>query len=148
MFVVKGISHLGIAPKDPQRFQWFLKEALQLGFIGSELVQEQKTNTHMFHPVTAGEPDSSSARLEVLQHAGPDEGPISKYLEKKGGGIHHIAFEVDNVVAAISRLKALNVQMIDEEPRRGAHQTLVAFVHPNATGGVLIELVQGAKQPT
>lgn len=142
MFRVTGINHLGIAPKDPEKFRWFLTTILELKLIGTELVTEQKTNTIMFEPTSGDVQEPVQTRIEILQHAGNEPGPISNFLEKRGGGIHHLAFEVDDIDAALAHLKALGVQLIDERPRRGSHGTLVAFVHPNATGGVLAELVQ------
>jgi methylmalonyl-CoA/ethylmalonyl-CoA epimerase len=70
------------------------------------------------------------------------EGAIGKFLEKKGSGVHHVALAVDDVARAVEHLISLGVKMIDETPRRGAHDTRIAFVHPEATGGLLVELVQ------
>ena len=79
--------------------------------------------------------------FELLEPTGEDS-PISKFLEKRGPGIHHIAVEVDDIEAALAKLKARGVRLIDETPRTGAESCLVAFVHPSSTGGVLLELVQ------
>ena len=81
------------------------------------------------------------SRVELLEPTS-DDSPISKFLEKRGGGIHHIAVEVDDIVAALERLKSQGARLIDEAPRLGAEGCLVAFVHPATTGGVLLELVQ------
>ncbi len=137
---VLGINHVGLAAKDPVKARWFLKEVLQLPFEGEELVAEQKTNTVMFmsHADRAGSP----SRLEILENQPGQEGPIAKFLEKKGGGIHHVALTVDNVEAAIAHMKQHDIVMIDETPRNGAHGTKIAFVHPQSTGGLLVELVQ------
>ncbi|NRA65243.1 MAG: methylmalonyl-CoA epimerase [Pseudobacteriovorax sp.] len=140
---VLGINHIGIAAKDPQRAQWFFREVLGLPFHGDELVKEQKTMTHMFAASTKGAsfPDS---RLEIVANHQDEDGPIKKFIETRGGGIHHIALAVDDVKEAISHIKRHDVVMIDEVPRAGAHNTQIAFVHPKSTGGVLIELVQEA----
>jgi methylmalonyl-CoA/ethylmalonyl-CoA epimerase len=83
------------------------------------------------------------ARLEIVSpQEGTTDGPISKYLEKKGGGIHHVAVTVSDIKGAIDHMKTMGVRMVDEAPRPGAHKTLIAFVHPDSTGGILIELVQ------
>jgi len=81
------------------------------------------------------------SRLELLE-ATSDDSPISKFLEKRGPGIHHIAVRVDDIRGALARLKQYGARLIDEEPRMGARGCLVAFVHPSSTGGVLLELVQ------
>jgi methylmalonyl-CoA/ethylmalonyl-CoA epimerase len=137
---ILGINHIGLAAADPQKARWFLKEVLGLPFEGEELVITQKTNTVMF--ATAHENSvKGHSRLEILENPAGEDGPIAKYLEKKGGGIHHLALTVADIDAAIAHLKKLGVQMIDETPRNGAHHTRIAFVHPKATGGILVELV-------
>ena len=137
---IHGISHIGIASKDPKKSAWFFREVLQLPFEGEELVAAQKTNTIMFGSAS-GVQDAVS-RLEILENEGGQEGPIKKFIEKKGAGIHHLALQVDNVEEAIQRMKDHDVEMIDETPRGGAHKTRIAFVHPRSTGGILVELVQ------
>jgi len=81
------------------------------------------------------------SRIELLEPTS-DDSPISKFLEKRGGGIHHVAVEVDDIEASLAKLKANGVRLIDEVPRTGAEGCLVAFIHPGSTGGVLLELVQ------
>ena len=81
------------------------------------------------------------AKLELLE-ATAEDSPIAKYVAKRGAGMHHIALRVDDIDAALAQLKARGVRLIDEAPRPGAHGTLVAFVHPSSTHGVLVELVQ------
>lgn len=138
-FKVLGISHIGLAPKDPEQCRTFLGSLLGLTFEGDELVKEQKTNTAMF----LSSSDPTSGRLEIVSDASLDgTGPIAKFLEKKGAGIHHLALRVDSVDRAIQSMLASGIKMIDETPREGAHQTRIAFVHPNATGGILIEFVE------
>jgi methylmalonyl-CoA/ethylmalonyl-CoA epimerase len=82
-----------------------------------------------------------SGSVELVQPVN-DDSAIAKYLEKKGQGIHHLCFEVEDIRAELARLAAAGVQLVDKEPRPGAHGTLVAFLHPKSTGGVLIELAQ------
>ena len=136
-FRVLGINHLGLAPKDPNAAGDFFAKLLGLNHLGNEEVSSQKTDTRMY----ASGPDENQSRLEILAPLG-GEGPIAAFLEKKGSGIHHVALTVDNVAAAIEELMAQGVKMIDSEPRPGAHNTKIAFVHPHATGGLLVELVQ------
>jgi len=138
---VLGINHVGLAPKDSARARWFFETVLGLPFLGSELVLSQKTNTHMLE--SNNQIISSKPRLEILESDGTDpEAPIAKFLAKRGAGIHHIAMQVANIDAALERLKSYNVRMIDNQPRIGAHKTRIAFVHPESTGGLLVELVQ------
>ncbi len=145
-FRVLGINHLGLAAKDPQKCAWFLKDVLGLDHLGGELVASQKTMTDMFLASTKASGSVGGAfpsRLEIVSpQQGTNDGPISKFIEKKGGGIHHVALTVDNVSDALTYLKSKGVRLIDETPRQGAHETTIAFVHPESTGGILIELVQ------
>jgi methylmalonyl-CoA/ethylmalonyl-CoA epimerase len=100
---------------------------------GSETVPEQKVTTAFF-PVGESE-------VELLEPTAPD-GPVAKYLEKKGEGIHHVAFRVENLDAALEELKAKGVRLIDEKPRIGAGGARIAFLHPQATHGILVELCE------
>ena len=139
---ILGINHIGLAVQDSAKARWFLKDVLGLPFEGEELVVSQKTNTVMF--ATAHTAELKPSRLEILENQPGQQGPIAQFLEKKGGGIHHLALTVASIDAALSHLKSLGVQMIDETPREGAHHTRIAFVHPKATGGILVELVEQA----
>jgi len=143
-FKILGVNHLGLAAKDPQKCHWFISEVLGLEFLGPELVAPQKTMTEMFSASSnLTNPPGFPSRLEILiPQVSTNDGPISKYLEKKGGGIHHVALAVDNLEAALAHLKGKGVRLIDESPRAGAHDTLIAFVHPDSAGGILFELVQ------
>jgi methylmalonyl-CoA/ethylmalonyl-CoA epimerase len=139
-FKVLGVNHLGLAAKDPIKCRWFLGEVLGLSHQGDEMVAAQKTMTAMF---SANHSNTAQARLEIVSpQEGTLDGPISKYLEKKGGGIHHLALTVSSLEAALVRMKVHGIRMIDEAPRSGAHNTKIAFVHPESTGGILIELVE------
>ncbi len=140
-FKVLGINHVGLAPKDPAKARTFLTDILGLGFHGDELVKAQKTITAMFSSSSITE---TGPRLEILI---PDqgEGPIATFLEKKGSGIHHIAMTVDSVEKAVASLKKKGVRLIDESPRPGAHETRIVFIHPESTGGLLVELVEEKK---
>lgn len=140
-FKVLGINHVGLAPKDPAKARTFLTDILGLGFHGDELVKEQKTLTAMYSSSSTSE---TGPRLEILIPSN-GEGPIASFLEKKGSGIHHIAMLVDSVENAVASLKKKGVRLIDESPRPGAHETRIAFIHPESTGGLLIELVEEKK---
>lgn len=127
------INHLGIATKGIDEALKFWGDALGLENVHTEIVEDQKVRVAML-PI-------GESRVELLEPTSEDS-PISKFLEKRGGGIHHIAVEVDDIVAAIAKMKEKGATLIDETPRIGAEGCLVAFVHPKSSGGVLLELVQ------
>jgi methylmalonyl-CoA/ethylmalonyl-CoA epimerase len=142
---VLGVNHIGLAAKDPDKARWFLGEVMGLAFLGDERVADQKVDTTMFTSVeaaAAGQRQVEPSRLEILQNQPGEDGPIQNFIDKRGGGIHHLALQVDDLAETLAYLKEKNVKLIDEVPRRGAHQTRIAFVHPHATGGLLIELVE------
>ncbi len=139
--IIKGINHIGIAPSHPEKTRWFFEECLELPYVAEQLVQSQKTNTIIFKSSEKIYEDHIST-FEILEPQDGTDGPIAKYLSKKGGGIHHIAIDIDNVQNAIEHLQSKSVKMIDEKPRDGAHNTKIAFVHPQSTGGILVELVE------
>src|SRR5437660_1315276 len=130
------INHLGIATKGIDDALKFWGDALGLKSVHTEIVEDQKVRVAM---LPLGE-----SRIELLEPTSEDS-PISKFLEKRGGGIHHIAVEVEDIEAALKRLKDKGMRLIDEEPRVGAEGCLVAFVHPSAANGVLLELVQSGQ---
>ena len=127
------IDHLGIAVNSIEEGKNFWADALGLEFEGSETVEEQKVTTAFF-PVGESE-------VELLESTAPD-GPIAKFLEKKGPGIHHVAFRVENVEEALAELKEKGIRLIDEKPRMGAGGAKIAFLHPKATNGILVELCE------
>ncbi len=127
------IEHIGIATPRIDDALRFWQDALGLEVRHTEVVEEQGVRVAML-PV--GEP-----RIELLEPTG-DNSPVAKFLQKRGPGLHHIAIEVEGIEGALAALKALGVQLIDEAPRVGAGGCLVAFVHPQAAGGVLLELVE------
>jgi methylmalonyl-CoA/ethylmalonyl-CoA epimerase len=128
---VLKIDHLGIAVNSIEEAKKLFHDILGLTFEGTETVQEQKVTTAFF-PV-------GDSEVELLESTAPD-GPIAKYLEKRGEGIQHIAFRVDNLEEALAELKDKGIRLIDEKPRRGAGGAKIAFIHPKSTHGVLIEL--------
>lgn len=127
------INHLGIATREIAEALKFWQDALGLENVHTETVEDQKVRVAMLR---IGE-----SRIELLEPTSEDS-PITKFLEKRGGGIHHIAVEVEDINAALLQLKQKGARLIDENPRIGAEGCLVAFVHPSSANGVLLELVQ------
>ncbi len=128
---IKRIAHIGIAVKDVDEVKKVYTEGLDLSFGGEDRLGELKIG---FVPV-------GETNLELVQSTDP-EGVMAKFIAKKGEGIHHIAFEVEDIESAVKELLDKGVQMIDKAPRPGAHGSKVAFLHPKATHGVLLELVE------
>jgi methylmalonyl-CoA/ethylmalonyl-CoA epimerase len=114
------------------------RDALGLSIAETEEVASQKVRVAML-PV-------GESRIELLEPT-TDDSPISKFLARRGPGVHHVAFNVPDIRAALADLKAKGTRLIDEEPRPGAGGCLVAFIHPSSTGGVLIELVESPGRP-
>lgn len=127
------INHIGIAVQSLEASIPFYRDALSMPFQGIEEVAEQKVRVAMLQ---VGE-----SKIELLEPTSPDS-PVAKFLDKNGPGIHHIAYEVADIEVAIAHLTASGARMIDEQPRIGAHGSLIAFVHPKSSGGVLTELCQ------
>ena len=136
MFKILGVDHVGSAVSDLKETGSFWGEALGLPANGEETVAEQKVTTGFF-------PTPNGSEIELL--AATDEtSPIAKFIEKNNGrgGIQHIALRVDDLEAALAELKEKGVRLIDEKPRLGAGGAKIAFVHPKASHGVLLELCQ------
>ena len=127
------INHIGIAVKSLDETLPFYRDHLGMPFAGIEEVAEQKVRVAM---LGIGE-----AKIELLEPTSEDS-PVAKFMEKNGPGIHHLAYEVDDIETAIARMKEQGARMIDEVPRNGAHGTRIAFVHPKSSYGVLTELCQ------
>ena len=127
------INHIGIAVKNIENALPLYRDVLGMALEGTEEVPEQKVRVAF---LAVGE-----NRIELLEPTCEDSA-VWKFLEKNGEGIHHIAYEVADLSAALESLKGQNVRLIDETPRFGAHGTRIAFLHPRATGGVLTELCQ------
>jgi methylmalonyl-CoA/ethylmalonyl-CoA epimerase len=130
------IDHIGIAVSNIGDSLRFFRDALGLELDAPEDVPSQRARAHFLQ---AGE-----AAVELVEPTAEDS-PIAKYIAKRGPGIHHLALRVDDIVAALAELKAKGVRLIDETPRPGAHDSLVAFIHPASTHGVLVELKQVRK---
>ena len=129
------LDHVGVAVKDLAAALAFYRDALGLDVEGAEDVASQRVRAH-FVPV-------GGAALELLEATAADS-PIAKYVEKRGPGLHHITLRVEDINAALAQLKSRGVRLIDEQPRPGAEHALVAFIHPSAAHGVLVELKQAA----
>jgi methylmalonyl-CoA/ethylmalonyl-CoA epimerase len=132
------IDHIGIAVGDIGASLRFFRDTLGLDVEAPEEVPSQRVRV-TFLP--AGE-----SSLELLEPTS-DESPVARYLAKRGAGMHHLAFRVDDIRASLAELKARGVRLIDETPRPGAHGSLVAFIHPSSTDGVLVELKQMVDAP-
>jgi len=131
--MIEKIDHIGIAVKSIEKTSELFSNILGLKVAGEEIVEEQKVKV-AFLPL-------GDSKLELLESTSP-EGPIAKFIEKKGEGIQHIAFRVDNIEKALEKLKKEEVRLIDEKPRYGADGAKIAFLHPKGTNGVLIELCE------
>jgi methylmalonyl-CoA/ethylmalonyl-CoA epimerase len=130
---VLKVDHIGIAVQSIAETKKLYQDLLGLEHAGNETVEEQKVTTAFF-PV-------GDTEVELLESTAAD-GPIAKYLEKRGEGVQHIAFRVENIEEALIELKAKGIRLIDEQPRKGAGGAKIAFLHPKSTYGVLIELCE------
>ncbi len=130
--MVKKINHIGIAVKDlDQAIEFYEKIGLKVE--GTEVVESQKVKV-AFIPV-------GDTRIELLA-ATSEDSPIAKFIEKKGEGIQHLAFDVDNLEKELAKAQENDIRLIDKEPRLGAHNMQIAFLHPKSTNGVLVEYCQ------
>jgi len=129
--MIEKIDHIGIAVRSIEKTSELFSNILGLKVAGEEIVEEQKVKV-AFLPL-------GDSELELLESTSP-EGPIARFIEKKGEGIQHIAFRVDNIEKALEKLKKEGVRLIDEKPRYGAGGAKIAFLHPKNTNGILIEL--------
>lgn len=130
-------DHAAIATSEPEKLKKVLK-LLGLTDEGTELVESQGVNTHFLRP------KPSHPSVEILEVVDP-QGTVAKYLAKKGSGIHHLAFRVDEIEKVCETLKAQAIRLVYATPQPGAHKTRVNFIHPESTGGILIELTSAAK---
>ena len=132
-FKILGVEHIGIAMNDNEKIESFLRLLPGLNYSGSENVDDQMVKTDIFL--------TNDAKIELLNSTSKDS-TIEKYIHKKGNGVHHIALRVDNLENAIKELSSNGIEFIDQKPRRGAEQCMIAFIHPISTGGILFELCQ------
>ena len=134
--MIRRIAHVGIATRSIEEAAAFYR-ILGLEIDSRERVSEQRVEIAMLR---LGE-----SAIELLEATGPDS-PVSRFIQKRGEGIHHISIEVDDLAGLLQRLREAKVQLIDETPRRGGDGQLIAFVHPRSAGGVLVELCQPAPE--
>ena len=132
--MIKKVSHIGLAVENLEEANDFFRENFNLSNSGQENFGELLFS---FIPM-------EGTNLELLQSTDPD-GQIAKFIQKRGQGIHHIAFEVDDIQGELDRLKTKGIKLINEKPYRNAHKELVAFLHPKSTFGVLVELIEKRK---
>lgn len=133
---MRKIEHIGIAVNDIEASNLLFEKLLGTPAYKTEEVESEGVKTSFFM--------NGPNKIELLEATRPDS-PIAKFLEKKGEGIHHIAFDVEDIVAEIERLKGEGFTVLNETPKRGADNKLVAFLHPKGTNGVLVELCQEIK---
>jgi methylmalonyl-CoA epimerase len=131
------IDHIGVAVEDMDAALALYRDTLQMPLVHRETVEEQGVDAALL--------DVGDGHVELLSPLGPDT-PVGKFLARKGPGLHHVAYRVSDVAAALEQLSAAGVRLIDEQPRVGIRGSRVAFVHPASTGGVLTEIVQPAEE--
>ncbi|MBL0927289.1 MAG: methylmalonyl-CoA epimerase [Phycisphaerales bacterium] len=137
MIAARAVNHIGIAVRSLEAQRSFYEGVLGARFEGVEEVPDQKVRVAFY---SLG-PGDAPVRLEVLEPTSPDS-PIAQFIEKRGEGLHHVAYTVDGIESRLAALKAGGVRLIDERPRPGAHGTRIAFLHPKASMGVLTELCE------
>lgn len=131
--MITKIDHIAIAVKDLDTEIKKYKEVLGFDFLGTAVVKEQKVRVALF--------DISGVHIELLEPIS-DDSPISSFLQKRGGGIHHISYQVDDINEQIKEFTRQNLMMIDSEPKKGTSNARIAFVNPSSFSGVLVELKQ------
>lgn len=131
--MINKINHIAIAVRSLEEHIPFYRDVLRLEYRGTEVVEDQKVRLAVFG---VGE-----VQIELLEPTEPDS-PISAFIEKRGEGMHHISYQVDDIEKQIDELKQKQVRMIDETPRSGAHGSRIAFLHPKSSAKVLTELTQ------
>ena len=131
--MLKKVEHIGIAVKDLKASNLLFEALLGVPHYKTEAVVSEGVTTSFF--------DVGTHKIELLEATQPNS-PIAKFIAKKGEGVHHIAFEVENLEVELARLKAEGFELIHETPKEGADNKMIAFLHPKTTNGVLIELCQ------
>ena len=135
--MILKVDHVGIAVKSLEDRLGFWHDALGMGLTGTEIVPTEGVRVAL---LAAGD-----SRIELLEASRPDS-PVAKFIDKRGEGIHHITFQVEEIQPVLDRLRARGIPLLDDTPRPGAGGTMVAFLHPRAAGGVLVELVERPAQ--
>ena len=131
--MITKLNHIGIAVESLEKAISFYRDVLKMKMTGSEVLEDQKVKLATF--------EIGGTVIELLEPTGSDS-PISKFIKKRGEGVHHIAYQTDDIVQGIDTMKKKNIRMIDEAPRKGAHGAKIAFLHPGSTCNVLTELTQ------
>ena len=140
--MLTNVEHIGIAVRDMAASNALFAKLLNVLPYKAESVETEGVTTSFFRVNTGHE---SQTKIELLE-ATTSDSPIAKFLDKKGEGIHHVAFEVDDIVAEMARLKDEGFTLLSDVPKRGADNKWVCFLHPKGTNGVLIELCQAIKE--
>ena len=130
---ILGIEHLGIAVKDLANDAPFWNHILNIEHQSTEVVEDQSVTTDIY--------DTGNGKIELLESTKPGSA-IAKFIEKRGAGIHHVCFEVEDIYLAIKELKENNIHVLSDEPSTGEEGYKVVFIHPKSTGGVLVELAE------
>jgi len=134
---MSDIEHIGVAVEDLKKAAEIFSDILGREPSGSEEVADQKVKVVFF----TSEEDSESGRIELVSPT-DDKSPIKKFIDKQGGGLHHLALRVKNIETKLAELKSKGYRLIDDKPRLGAEGKKIAFLHPSSTGGILIELME------
>ena len=134
--MIKRLEHIGIAIKDMETSNALFESLLGVAPYKEEEVASEYVKTSFFK--------TGESKIELLEATAP-ESAIAKYLEKRGEGIHHIAFEVDDIYAEMERMRQEGFRLLNEQPKKGADNKLVCFIHPKSANGVLVELCQEIK---
>jgi methylmalonyl-CoA epimerase len=133
--VFSRIDHIGVAVEEIEPAIALYRDSFELALAHREVVEEQGVEAALL--------DVGENHVELLAPLGPDT-PVGKFLARQGPGLHHVAYQVQDVEAALAACRAAGLELIDERPRKGIRDSRVAFLHPRATGGVLTEIVQPA----
>jgi methylmalonyl-CoA/ethylmalonyl-CoA epimerase len=135
------VDHVGIAVENLRDVLAFYRDVLGLDIEAPQEVASQRVRVQFVYPDPAPSDAPHGVALELLEATSADS-PIARYVSRRGPGLHHLALRVPDLTAALAQLKERGVRLIDETPRPGAHGSLIAFLHPSSTAGVLIELKQ------
>lgn len=133
----KHLEHLGIAVKNIEKSDELFRLLLGSTYYKSEAVESEGVTTAFYN--------GGNVKVELLEATKPDS-PIAKFIEKRGEGLHHIAFEVENIEERMAELKAQGFRLLNEKPKRGADNKMICFIHPKDANGILIELCESIKE--
>ncbi len=132
--MIRKIQHIGVAVRSLEQAIPYYRDVLGLEYVGTEEVAEQKIRAAIFR---VGE-----SSIELLETTSPD-GPVGRFLERNGEGVHHLCFQVEDAASALAHAKEKGARLIDETPRQGVHGMRIGFLHPKSTFGVLTEFAEG-----